>query len=388
MRLWFWLASVFLVLVGATQAHAGAVDKRFDIVWVDVEGGAATLLVTPAGESVLIDTGNPGERDPARIKQAADAAGLTRIDHVVITHFHTDHFGGLADLSKLLPIGTVWDHDVLTAPDKERTHPKIADYAGAQVGGRVVVRPGNKLPLKQQKGAPPLSVTFLGAVQKFAPASRKEKGRNATQPNPACSASKPKDPDDSDNKNSVVTLVTFGGFRFFDGGDLTWNTEAELVCPLDRVGEVDVMQANHHGLAASNNPVLIDTLRPTVAVVNNGPKKGGDKGTYAALRAVPGIQSIYQLHRNVRTGPEENTTPELTANADEACKGEPVKLSVDPKGKTYTVTVPATKHTRTYDVRPPAKPAKSAKGSAKAQDPAPAKTTKGATPGAGADPKP
>jgi beta-lactamase superfamily II metal-dependent hydrolase len=346
------LGSMFAVVLGAAQAHAGAADKRLDIVWVDVEGGAATLLVTPAGESVLFDTGNPGKRDPGRIKRAAEAARLARIDHVVITHFHSDHFGGLADLSALIPIGTVWDHDVLTAPDGERTHPKIADYKAAQVGGRVVVKPGDKLPLKQRKGAAPLTVTFLGATQRFAT----PKGAKT---NAACAASVQREPDESDNKNSIVTLVTFGGFRFFDGGDLTWNTEGELVCPLDRVGEVDIMQADHHGLALSNNPVLVNTLRPTVAVINNGPKKGGEAGAYEALKAAPGIQAIYQVHRNVQTGPAQNTAPELTANADEACKGEPVKLSVDPKGKTYSVVVAATNHTRTYDVRPPAKTSRS-----------------------------
>jgi competence protein ComEC len=80
-------------------------DKTFDIYWIDSEGGGSTLVVTPASESVLIDTGNPGGRDPQRIHAlATKKAGLTRLDHVIITHFHIDHFGGLAELAELMPI--------------------------------------------------------------------------------------------------------------------------------------------------------------------------------------------------------------------------------------------------------------------------------------------
>jgi beta-lactamase superfamily II metal-dependent hydrolase len=328
----------------ASAAEAGSGDKRLDLTWVDVEGGGATLLVTPAGESILIDTGYPGERDAKRVQQAVTAAGLRRIDHLVITHFHNDHYGALADIAKLLPVGTVYERDIDSAPEKERTNPLINSYRAVKVDKRVRIKPGDRLPVKQVRGGAPLQVRFLGMNEKFVEAD----GSKSARANPLCSEAKPKDPDISDNRNSVVTLVTFGRFRFFDGGDLTWNSEAALVCPRNRVGgPVDVFQINHHGLDVSNNPVLVKTLAPTVTIVNNGPRKGGEPGSLRTLKETKSIQAVYQVHRNVRIS-DLNTAPELTANLAEACEGNPIRLSVDPAGKSYTVSVPATKHERTF----------------------------------------
>jgi beta-lactamase superfamily II metal-dependent hydrolase len=332
--------------VGA-MARAGVADKKLEVYWVDVEGGAATLLVTPAGETVLFDTGYPGDRDADRVKKAVtDLAGLGRIDHLVITHFHTDHFGGLADIVKRLPVGTVYERDLTAAPEKEKTGKDVPGYTGAKVERRVRIKPGDSIPLKQAVGAARLTLQFLGMDEKFITAK-------GSKPNAAiCKQNKPRDPDGSDNRNSVVSLISFGPFRFFEGGDLTWNTEAALVCPKNRVGgPVDVFQINHHGLDQSNNPVLVKTLAPTVAVVNNGPKKGGEAGSFATLRSCTSIQTIYQLHRNVRLPPETNTAPELTANQDETCEGHHVKLTVEPDGKKYALAVPATKHEKTYTTR-------------------------------------
>jgi competence protein ComEC len=339
-----WAGALAALFWQGAAAQAGSADKRLDLTWVDVEGGGATLLVTPAGESILIDTGYPGERDAKRVQQAVTAAGLKRIDHLVITHFHNDHYGALPDILKLLPVGTVYERDVESAPEKERSHPLITAYREAKVEKRVRIKPGDRVPLKQATGAAPLHVGFLGMNEKFVDA----KGTKAAKANPLCKEAQPKDPDASDNRNSVVTLVTFGSFRFFDGGDLTWNSEAALVCPKNRVGgPVDVFQINHHGLDVSNNPVLVKTLAPTVAIVNNGPRKGGEPGSLRTLKETSSIQAVYQVHRNVRIS-DLNTAPELTANLAEACEGNPVKLSVDPKGKSFTVSVPANKHERTF----------------------------------------
>jgi competence protein ComEC len=338
-----------LVSVGllAGQGGAAPADKRLDVYWVDVEGGAATLLVTPAGESVLIDTGSAGERDSKRIVEVAtQQAGLKKLDHVVITHFHTDHYGGLADLAKLIPVGTLHDHDITTAPPEKGQDRTFPEYKEAKVDRRVVVKPGAKLALKQARGSAPLTVTLVGALEKFT--SLKGAKDNAE----LCKEHEARPVDPTDNKNSVVTLVSFGGFRLFDGGDITWNTEKDLVCPKNRLGGVvDVYQADHHGLDQSNNPVLVKTVAPTVAVVNNGPRKAGEPNTFATLKATPSIKDIFQLHGNVRVGPEKNTDPKLIANLDEACKANFVKLSVDPQGKTYTVGIPANEVERTYETR-------------------------------------
>lgn len=309
-----------------------------------MEGGAATLIVTPSGESVLVDAGNPGDRDGSRIHRVAtEVAGLTRIDHLVITHFHRDHFGGVAELARRMPVSVLYERELAGAPENERSHPDVAAYRAAAVGRREIVRPGLRLPLRQAPGTAALSLDVLGSDGVFVKDSR-------TRINPACRAMETREADTSDNRNSVVLRLALGGFRLFDGGDLTWNAEGELVCPRDRVGPVDVLQVDHHGLDRSNNPVLVRTLAPTVAVVNNGPRKGNEAETVATLRATPSIRAVYQVHRDVRAE-ERNTARERIANWDESCSAEYVKLAVEPDGRRYTVSVPATGHRASYKSR-------------------------------------
>ncbi len=331
------------VALAATTA-AAAPQRGLEIYWVDVEGGGATLVVTPARESVLIDTGFPGERDASRIHRVAtQAAGLTRIDHVIVTHFHIDHFGGLASLARLMPIGTLHEHYLASAPDAERAQPQLEAYKKLEVERRSVVQPGGRVELETEPGSAPVALEFLAASGQFVEP-------RATGANAACKAQPPREPDPSDNKNSVVSLVTFGRFRFFHGGDLTWDNEAALVCPRDRVGPVDVYQSNHHGSDTSNNPLLLQTLRPTVAVVNNGPRKGGEAASLKALRGLSGLRALYQVHRSLRV-PDGNTGADRIANAEESCDAHFIKLSVEPDGSSYTVWVPPTGHRKSYPTR-------------------------------------
>ncbi len=141
-----------------------------------------------------------------------------------------------------------------------------------------------------------------------------------------------------------------GGFRFFDAGDLTWNGEGRLVCPLDLVGTVDVYQSTHHGVDNSNNPVVIRTLQPTVVVFNNGPRKGADPESMAAVRSSPSIRAVYQVHRNISEG-ALNTVDSRIANREESCPGEFVKMSVDPEGGSYILSVPSTGYSEAYKAR-------------------------------------
>jgi competence protein ComEC len=345
--------SLLLSVSAVYSTHAGLADKTLDVYWIDSEGGGSTLIVTPAGESLLIDSGNPGGRDPGRIvKVAKEVAGLKKIDNLLITHFHIDHFGGAAEVAQQIPIGTMWDKGVPTSnpdnnPNDTRFPLLIKPYNDIKADAHKTIHPDDTIPFKASKDASvaKLNVHCLVAHQKFT--TKKPSGANAI-----CDGLTKKDIDKSDNANSVVTMVEFGSFRFFNGGDLTWNVEGELVCPVNLAGTVDVYQVNHHGLDVSNNPMLIKSLSPTVSVMNNGTTKGCGPETFATLKSTPSIKAMYQMHKNLRAdGSSNNTTDNYIANQDKDCAAHYIKMSVAPDGKSYTISIPANGHKQTFQTK-------------------------------------
>lgn len=337
---WVVALSAFFGISVATVASAQEAEKPRDmkIYFVDVMGGAATLVVTPEQESILIDSGWPGEddRDPERIIAALKDAGCDRIDHLVTTHWHMDHFGGVEGLAKRVEIGRFWDRglpedgvegDVFPDGPKPDDPLGIA-YRRASVGKRRALKAGDSLPLKGMTSA----VVLAASGKVMTPPA-------GTGTNPNCeSAPGDMDFDGSDNAMSVVLKFRIGSFDFLDCGDLTWNVERKLVCPVDVVGKVDLYQVTHHGMDISNHPTLLRTIAPTVAVMDNGPRKGGAAETVRRLREVTSIQAAYQLHRNAATGDEDNVAPEFIANHDPK-GGRYIRVTVPEDGSKFTVQV-------------------------------------------------
>lgn len=324
-----------LCAVLSASAWAGEADQRLDLYFIDVEGGAATLIVTPAGESMLIDSGYPdfGGRDRDRIlKVVQDVAGLKQIDHAVVSHWHLDHYGNHAALAANIKIGQFWDRGI---PDVLQEDAKFGEraaaYRAAAQNQSKALKVGDKLPLKS--GKTPLTMTVVTASGEVLP--------NDGEPNPFAYLHVPQPDDPSDNARSLSELLTFGKFRFLTCGDLTWNVEAKLMTPKNPLGKVDLFMVTHHGLPVSNNPVLVRAIDPRVAVICNGPTKGAHANTLATLRSVTSLQAWYQLHRNVELDELSQTPAAFIANQDgsSACAGIWIKVSVEPDGAGYTVQV-------------------------------------------------
>ena len=308
-----------------------------DIYFIDVEGGAANLLVTPEGESLLIDSGYPDNqgRDLNRIIQVArEVAGLSRIDHAMVSHWHLDHFGNHAALAAQFGIGTFWDRGIPDSLSEDPGFPdRIAAYRAASQNQSKALKAGQYVPLKS--GKTKLSLRVLCASRETVVGEGAE--------NPFASRHQPQPDDPSDNSASIALLVKFGEFRYLTCGDLTWNTEAKLMTPRNPAGRIDLFMVTHHGLPVSNNPAMVLALDPISAVMCNGPKKGGAESTLKTLREVQSLQHWFQLHRNVDLDPALQAPPEFIANSVPTadCQGQWVLAQVAADGSRYTIQIGA-----------------------------------------------
>jgi len=305
-----WFAAGVIVLVsGAAPAAQTAPSNGLRAYVTDTEGGKTVLWITPSGQTVLVDTGNPGERDTGRLMEAIRDAGVNQIDFLISTHYHGDHVGGMQELAKRIPIKVFVDHGP-TVEEREQVPGFQAAYK--ELYGKaqhIVVKPGDTLAITG------LDLRIVAAAGQ----SLKTPLPGAGQRNPTCASFTPKDiTNDPENGQSVGYLLTFGQFRAIDLGDLLWNKEYELMCPNNPIGTVDLYMVAHHGTDSSGTPQLVHALRPRVAVMQNGTRKGAGAETMPTLRTSPGLEDVWQLHWGLNAGIEQNSAGVFVANVDGA----------------------------------------------------------------------
>jgi competence protein ComEC len=333
-------ALCFYVCVAGLLCDAAATNaKPLQIYFIDVEGGQATLVVSPTGESLLIDAGWPGYegRDADRIVGAAHQAGITKIDYVLITHYHRDHVGGVPQLVEGIKVGTFVDH----GPNLEDSTVTRVDYAAYEkaIAGHahVIVKPGWGLPIKG------IEVRVLSAA-----------GDHITSPLPGtgeansyCGAETAAEADPTENARSIGVLITYGNFRFLDLGDLTKKKEIELACPNNLLGKVDLFLVTHHGADLSNPKALVWALHPRVAIFDNGPRKGSSPAAWQTVHDSPGLEDVWQLHYAEESDKSHNIADERISNVKENCEGKLIKVVAEPDGA-FTVTNSRTGMQKTY----------------------------------------
>jgi beta-lactamase superfamily II metal-dependent hydrolase len=331
------------LLLGAMllAASAGVLPaaKNLEVYFIDVEGGQATLIVPPGGDSLLIDTGWAGfnHRDANRIAAAAKAAGVKRIDYLLVTHFHADHVGGVPQLAEKLPIRNFVDHGDNTETGRNADILFNAYKAQRDKGNHIVVKPGDAIPVKN------LDVKVVAANGELIAKPLAGAGKA----NPECGSFQKHADATDENPRSVGLAMTFGAFRMVDLGDLTWNKEYDLVCPENKLGPVDVYIVSHHGMNMSGSPQLVHALSPKVAIMDNGAKKGGSPEIWQTIHDAPGLQDLWQLHFAVAGGKEHNSSDTVIANVDENCEGKWLKLSANKDGS-FTVENSRNKFEKNY----------------------------------------
>ncbi len=315
--------------------------QTLHIFAIDVEGGKSTLYVSPSGESMLVDTGYAGNdnRDADRIVAAAKAAGIKKIDYLVITHYHGDHAGGVPQLAAKMPIGRIYDHgdSIDTANDKTdaifRPYSKVrARYPYQRV------KPGDTIPIKG------LRVEVVAAsgesIAKPLP--------GAGQPNPECQSYQALPPDPGENAKSIAMMITFGDLRISDLGDLFWDKEYDLACPVNKLGTVDIYMTTHHGTQTSGSPQMVHALNPKVAIMNNGEDKGGSIKAWTTIENSPALQDLWQLHFSKEGGKNHNVAEQYIANPSAAGdKGYSIEILAQADG-TFRVRNNRNQFEKTY----------------------------------------
>jgi competence protein ComEC len=329
------IVPLLLMLAGSASA------RNLEIFFIDVEGGQSTLIVTPAGQSLLIDAGYGGReaRDAGRIMAAAREAGIDHIDYLLITHFHNDHVGGVAELADRIPILRFVDYGSPLGTDRMATN-GFRVYEPVR-GENLHLTPGagDRLPLEG------IDLDFLSAAGVLL--SKPLPGGG--QANAGCATLEDQVEDGTENFRSIGVRLQFGAFRFVDLGDLSGNTLGNLVCPMNLLGEASVYLIAHHGNYDSNVPAVLTALRPQVAIMNNGPTKGGDSDSFKTLHAQPDMD-LWQLHESRNPGAQNAPDP-FIANVDDGITAYWLKLTAHDDGSFELLNSRTAFHKRYWSVR-------------------------------------
>jgi competence protein ComEC len=321
------LASSMFFSAAAQTVGSSSSAGRLKVYFVDVEGGQSTLFVTPAGQSLLVDTGWPGNdsRDADRIVAVAKLAGISRIDYVLLTHYHEDHIGGVPQLVARIPVGTFIDHGPNRELDHGVTERGYEEYQKVLASGksqRILAHPGDVLPIKG------ITVRVISADGSLIANPLPGAG----EPNPFCKISEVRPADQTENSRSLGTEITFGKLKILDLGDLTWDKEMQLMCPNNKLGRVDIYVVSHHGWYQSSSPALVDAIHARVAIMDNGAKKGGSIPTLETLSKAPGLETSWQLHFSEEGGPTRNTAERYIANIQGTDAGHFLELTAAKDG--------------------------------------------------------
>jgi len=336
---------LFLFAIAPAIAAPVSTKNALRIYFVDVEGGQATLFVTPANESLLIDTGWPGheERDADRIVTAANNAGINKIDYVLITHFHTDHVGGLPQLAAKIPINAFIDHGdnrESTDADTVKGWNAYQQLVASKKYKRITLKPGDPLPVRGLNGV----VVSADGVLIDHPLP------GAGAENASCKDAQNYPADQTENARSLGSVFTFGKLRILDLGDLTSDKEMGLVCPQNKLGKIDIYVVSHHGWSQSGSPALLNAIAPRVAIMDNGAKKGGTPSTWDIIEKSSNLENLWQLHYSDEGGAAHNVPAEFIANVEGPDAGKYLKLTAWPDGK-FEVFNSRTQQTKQYPAK-------------------------------------
>ena len=332
-----------IALLFALFAPALPAAKTLDMYVIDTEGGKALLLISPSGQTMLVDAGFPGnnDRDANRIEEAAKLAGVTKFDILLVTHYDLDHVNNVPATVAKIPAVTFVDHGPAVVTDAGTTRAVAAYDELVAKAKHIVVKPGDKVPFP--------GVDIVVVTSALQAITKPVAGAGAA--NPFCAETQPMtwpraNEDTSENAAGVGMLYTFGKFRMLDLADVTWNKEIALMCPNNPIGTVDLFMVSHHGNNISNSPALVKAIKPRVTIMDNGARKIGAATVVQMLKALPGVEANYQQHWSANA-PNDNPANEYIANLQDSPDGKWFKVSVEETG-TFTVTNGRTGESKTF----------------------------------------